>query len=200
MIIAGQVGPQVVADGAQVPPRLDRSGAEIVQELHGRYYEQTYRGNMFSAPNSPAQAYSVGLSTTYTGLLIYNPVGSKVNLVPNKVKLALSVAPVAIASIGLLAGFSATGGVTAVTTSAVVTNNVIGSPKGTGLAYSSCTIVTPVWLFQLYDGFTAGAFPNPTQPVDLEGLFIIPPGGFIGIGALTAVTGFGSIAWEEVPL
>jgi hypothetical protein len=38
------------------------------------------------------------------------------------------------------------------------------------------------------------------QIADLGGLIIIPPGGFVAIGALTAVTGFGALVWEEQPI
>lgn len=195
-----QVGPQQLADGVSGLPRIGKLGDQIVSELHGRYYEATVRGNMFSAANQAAQAVSVALATTYTGLCLYNPVGSGKNLVPTKVKYALSVAPAAIATIGLIAGFSATGGVTAQTAKLNPTSNIIGGAPGVGIALNQATIVTPTWLAQLYDGFTAAALPNPTMPVDLEGAFIIPPGGFIAIGALTAVTGLGFIAWEEVPI
>lgn len=194
-------GPARYASGAQAQPRGGNDGDTIVTELHARYAEQMMRGNSFSAANPAAQAVSVALATTYTGLVLYNPVNSGVLLVPTKVKFALSVAPAGIATIGLLAGFLATGGVTAQTTKLTVQSNQIGGSKAaSGIALSAATITTPTWLQQLYDGFTAAALPAPTLPVDLEGLYGILPGGFIGVGALTAVTGLGSIAWEEIPL
>lgn len=203
MDLMGEVGPQAgsAADGTPLIWRMGRTGDGIVSELHGRYFEQMRTGRMYSAANQAAQAVSVALATTYTGLMLYNPIGSGKILVPNKVKYALSVAPAGIATIGLLAGFSATGGVTAQTTKLTVQNNQIGnSAAGVGIALSAATITTPTWLQEMYDGFTAAALPAPTVPVDLEGLYGILPGGFIGVGVLTAVTGLGSIAWEEVDL
>jgi hypothetical protein len=197
------VGPTALnaADASPIRARCGRTGDQVVTELHARYFEQAYRGASFSAANQAAQAVSVALATTYTGILLYNPVGSGKILVPTKIKYALSVAPAAPATIGLIAGFSATGGVTAQTVKLGIQSNQIGnSGVGVGLALSSATIVTPTWLFQLWDGFTAAALPAPQVPVDLEGSFVIFPGGFIGIGALTAVTGLGSISWEEVLL
>lgn len=199
--VAGQVGPQTLQDGATQVFRQEKSGGQVIQQLHGRYYEQGYRGNVFSAANQAAQAVSAALATTYTGILLYNPPGSGVNLVPLKVKFALSVAPVAVATIGLLGGWAATGGVTAQTTKLNTQSSNIGNTGGSkGIALSAATIVTPTWIKQLYDGFTAAALPAPTPPVDLEGMIQIAPGGFLGIGALTAITGLGSIFWEEVPL
>lgn len=199
MIVTGNVGPGLAADGAQNGPlRQGHTFELIVQELHGRYAEAMARGLIFSAANPAAQAVSAALATTYTGLLLYNPLGSGKILVPLKVKFALSVAPAAIATLGLISGVQAAAptGLTAL----IARSNQIGN-AGTpvGLAYSAATIATPVWHQQLLDGFTAAALPAPTQPVDLEGMIGILPGGFLAIGALTAVTGLGSIAWEELP-
>ena len=197
--ITGQVGPQVAQDGANATARQGKSAELIVQELHGRYFEQVYRGNVYSAANQAAQAVSAALATTYTGLLLYNPIGSSVILSLLKVKFALSAAPAAIATIGLISGFQ-TAVPTGLTALAVRNNQVGNAQTGVGLAYSAATINTPVWMQQLEDGFTAAALKSPTPPVDLEGSIIIKPGGFVAIGALTAITGLGSIMWEEVPL
>jgi hypothetical protein len=199
----GQVGVQQNASGS-VPLQGFRQlpqGDMSVSELHPRYFEQGRYGNVYSAANQAAQAVSVGLATTYTGLMLYNPVGSGVMLVPTKLKFALSAAPAAISTLGLIAGFAANGGVTAQTTKLINQSSQIGNPSvGKGIALSAATIATPTWLFELLDGFTAAAFPAPTVPVDLEGIYQIMPGGFIAIGALSAITGLGSIAWEEVPI
>jgi len=129
--------------------------------------------------------------------MLYNPLGSGKILVPLKVKYALSVAPAAIATLGLIQGVqsAAPTGLTALT---VRSSQIGNSITGAGVAYSAATIATPIWAMQLWDGFTAAALPSPTQPEDLGGLFQILPGGFLAIGALTAVTGLGSIYWEEI--
>ena len=195
------VGPQLGADGTQLGLRGGHTGEVVFQELHGRYAETMARGAMFTATNQAAQAVSAALATTYTGLLVYNPPNSGVLVAVNKVKFALTVAPAATAAMGLISGFAAGGGVTTGTTLATVNSNQVGSAKKpSALAYSAATIVTPVWLTDLLDGFTAAALPAPTPPIDLEGAYGIAPGGFIAIGFLTAVTGLGSISWEELPL
>lgn len=195
----GQVGPQTVGDGTSPVARMGKSAELVIQQLHGRYFEQMYRGNIYSAANQSAQAISAALATTYTGILLYNPVGSGKILVPLKLKYALSVAPAAIATIGLLAGFSNTGGVTTQTTNLTIQSTQIGNLSvGVAKCLSAATIVTPTWIQEMVDGFTAAALPAPSPIVDLEGLYGILPGGFLGIGALTAVTGLGSMTWEEV--
>ena len=201
MQLQGIVGEQKNSSGV-APPGLRQlaQGDVAMSELHARYFEQGRAGNMFSAASQAATSVSAGLATTYTGMLLYNPVGSGVILVPNKVKYSLAAAPAASANIGLIAGFAATGGVTAQTTRLINQSSQIGSTNiGKAIALSAATIVTPTWLFELYDAFTAAAFPAPTLPVDLEGVYQILPGGFIAIGATTANSGLGSIVWEEVP-
>lgn len=185
--------------GQSAQLRAAASGELVTIDGHARYQEAVYQGNMYSAANQAAQAVSIALATTYTGLMLYNPIGSQIKLVMNKAKFALTVAPAAIASIGLISGFqtAAPTGLTAVS----VRSNLIGnSATGSGLAYSAATIATPVWTAQLVDGFTAAALPAPSPVTDLEGLYVILPGGFVAFGALTAVTGLGWISWEEIPL
>lgn len=202
MRMEGQVGPSAAnaADGSSIAFRQGHTGEAIIQQLHGRYFEAMSRGNLFCAANQAAQAISVALATTYTGLCLYNPVNSGKILVPLKIKYALSVAPAAIATLGLISGYAATGGVTAETTALTARSTQIGNDaRPQGRVLSAATIVTPVWLQQIQDGFTAAALPNPTLLTDVEGIFGILPGGFIAVGALTAVTGFGSMVWEELP-
>lgn len=195
-----QVGPAIYGDGLSKPMRGGKSGEGIVGQLHARYFEAGYRGALFSAANQAAQAVSVGLATTYTGLLLYNPLNSGKILVPSKLKFGLSVAPVGIGNIGLIQGYSGNGGVSAQTTKLTVQSSQIGNAvAGVGICLSAATIATPTWAFQLWDGFTAAALPAPQPPIDLDGIFQIYPGGFLAIGALTAITGLGAIVWEEVP-
>ena len=202
MQLQGLVGEQRNSNGVSpVGLRQLPQGDLAVSELHARYFEQGRAGNVFSAASQAATSVSAGLATTYTGLLLYNPVGSGVMLVPSKVKYALSAAPAAAANIGLIAGFAPAGGVSALTTRLANQSSQIGNASiGKAIALSAATITTPTWLFELYDAFTAAAFPSPTPPVDLEGIYQILPGGFIAIGATTAVSGLGVIVWEEVPI
>lgn len=197
----GQVGPQSGNDGAQLPVRQGNSGEVIVQNLHGRYYEQVMRGNVYGASNQAAQAISVALNTTYTGLCLSNPLNSGKNLVLLSVGYALTVAPVAIASIHLIGSSSPSTNVTH--TAAVSPVNMLLGNSGTASAKvdSQATIPTPIYLMSLMGGFTAGALPSsPNALFDIAGQIVIAPGGFVAIGALTAVTGIGSFTWEEVAI
>ena len=199
MRLRTQAGPQALGRNSEGDVRAGNTGEVMVSEFLPPYAQGVLDGNVYSAANQAAQAVSVALATTYTGLLVYNPIGSGVILIPRLVKFALSVAPAAIASIGLISGVqsAAPTGLTALN----VRNNQIGNAgSGKGLAYSAATIATPIWQQQLVDGFTAAALPAPSPLVDLKGDVVLLPGAFLAIGALTAVTGLGSISWQETPL
>lgn len=199
-----KVGPQKNADGSKNILRADRTGAQIVADGHGRYTEAVLRGNVFIAHNVAAQAVSVGLATTYTGLMLSNPHGSGKLLALLAAQFAISVAEVAIATQHLIGGVSQTG-VTHTTPLAApgIQNAYLGGGAGAvGKVDSAATIPTPGYIAALRSGFTAGALGGPGmgQLADLGGLIIIPPGGFVGIGALTAITGFGMLVWEELDI
>lgn len=198
---SGIVGPGFAAKGTSPSFRQENTGGLVVSKYLADYAQAAIDGVTFSAANQAAQAVSAALATAYTGLLLYNPVNSGVIVVPKLTKFALSVAPVAIATLGLIGGFSATGGVTVQTTKLISQSGIIGNTStGKAIALSSATITTPTWVKHIEDGFTAAALPAPTPIVDLRGDFVLMPGAFIAIGALTAVTGLGSITWDELPL
>jgi hypothetical protein len=169
----------------------------------GGYEQAARKGRLYGAMNQAATAYSVALTTTYTGIVLSNPAGSKFNLEVKFAALALTVAPVAVASIMLFGGWLAAG-ITVHTTPLVPFNMGVGSTfltvgLGSGLADAAATLVgTPTWMVPMAGGFTAAALDNPILPFDLKGSVTVYPGGYFGIGALTAVTGFGGIVWEEI--
>jgi hypothetical protein len=199
-----RVGPTYGGSGTAAPFRGDLTGAQAVTDAHGRYAEAARRGFLQIAHNVAAQAVSVGLATTYTGLCLSNPLGNTKNLELLGAGFAFSVAQVAVASLHVIGGYSATANVTHTTPLAApgIQNCLLGTgPASSMKADSAATIPTPGYLLPLMGGFTAGAFAaSPLTWVDVGGLLVIPPGGFICLGALTAVTGFAGFAFEEVPI
>ena len=149
MLAEIRVGSIIGADGSVQPGRADRSGALVATDAHGRYAEAARLGNLFSASNVAAQAVSVALTATYTGLCISNPLGNTKNAVLLGAMFALTVAPAAIASLHLIAGYSAVANVTHTTplASPGIQNNLIGTgPASTMKADSAATIVNPNYL------------------------------------------------------
>lgn len=179
---------------------VSRQGDLAIQQGGADYQEAALRGTLFNASNTAAQAVSVALATTYTGLCLSNPPNSKFNLVLLGCNYALSVAPAAISSLHLIAGYSTTE-VTHTTPGTIKSNIIGGIADSVAKVDTAATISTPTYLISLGSGFTAAALYGTTPSwIDLKGQFIIPPGGFVAIGALTAVTGFGSFTWAEIPI
>ena len=207
--IVGQ--PAAGANNALLNGRAGQLGDAIVSELHGRYYETTYRGNVFLLSVSTAAAvtaYAGGAAGTPM-LALFNPVGSGRNLVILKASFANVVAASAggTATFGLYFGTTAT--ITQATTVApwsMATQQQSGS-VATGfrnVALTSGSAASNVIaLGSYYWATAAGAALVSGGPVDLEGSVIIPPGAYVALGgsaALTSATWIGSIMWEEVPV
>ena len=158
---------------------------------------------MFFAATQAGQTTTVGLATTYVGLVLSNPLGSQVNLVPNKVSFGWGVIAAAVDTVGLAVGFSGTTNVTH-TTPVTPRSTYFGiGPTPIGLTDTSATLPTaPV--YAMFFGNTPTATTNPNGGVfDLEGSIIIPPGGYI-LTATTAASAaaafFASISWEEIQI
>src|SRR6266851_3007386 len=96
--IAGQVGPQVVGDGSASTFRQGRSAEQVITELHGRFYEQNFRGNLFSGGMgmtsiSNATYTTATLGNTVTAVAgVWNPNTALVNLVILQAVLTVSQA------------------------------------------------------------------------------------------------------------
>lgn len=192
------------ATGTPVPLTADPSGAQRISVAHGKHYDAVRQGAVFVAHNVAAQAVSVALATTYTGLVLSNPIGNTRYLILLGAQYALSVAPAAIASLHLIGGYSATNVVhtTPLAAPGIQCALLNGSVNAASAKVdSAATIPTPGYIWPLVSGFTAAALPSMSPSfLAIDGMLVIPPGGFVAIGALTAVTGFGAFCWEEVPI
>lgn len=105
MIVQTQTGPSYQQNGALAALRGGKQGDGIVSELHGRFYEQTYNGNIYvgglgsssgvaaitNATYTVADGFSATLATAATAtpiLGIWNPASSTVNAVILQASLA----------------------------------------------------------------------------------------------------------------
>jgi hypothetical protein len=210
MIIQGQIGALAssasLPSGQQAVVRQGNMGDVIVSELHGRYYESAYRRASFLAANPTgvtSTAVTSGTTTAITGISLFNPINSLVNLVINKVGYMISVAPAAVMPMFLAVGYNATTAA-ATTTALTVRNAYVGiGASGHGTPYSVATAATaPNFTHALGTVFTTLTTNGPTL-IDLEGSVILPPGAYAYVTSTVAsgASGFfGSISWEEVPL
>lgn len=213
MQVLNQVGPvaQTVSIGSasMAPQRAGNMGDLVVSELQSRYYENTYRRNKFYGSNGATPSVTtVALATTYTGLCLYNPAGSPVNVVIDKVGYSFLVAFPAASTIGLLVGYSAAGITTAGAAASPGASSFIGvGPASYGKCALSATLVGTPYLHTVFgEGYTGAVTTEAQgslQTIDLEGSVILPPGAYAAIYTST-VSGAASLAasfqWSEVPV
>jgi len=215
------VGVQNQADGAQmVQARGGRQGELITSQLHGQYYEQTMRGNLFS--NGPValtalSANTISLTATTTPILgVYNPLGSGVNAVILRAALAAGINNAGATGPGIFVWASSTGNNALTTGSTPV-------PRLLGGAASKCKGVAGVALTGLSSNLVvahSAEFPSPTvittaavstaiqTPTtmyveEINGAFIVPPGGILALlntVSTTTISAHGQLLWEEVPI
>lgn len=226
--ISGQVGAQNNADGAtNTPIRQGRQGDATVSELHGRFYEQCSRGNMYSAGMSASalSATTVGLTATSTPILgLWNPATSTVNLVISQASITYYAntlsAPV---SPGPFVWASSTGN-NAISTGTIPFNRKTLTSAGSstktfvGGATALTGLTSNLVIFEGADlaspgSLTYGTIVAPTASSNtlvgsvgiqnFDGSLIVPPGGVLALLNVTSSTTFtvaGRILWEEVPV
>lgn len=222
-----QVGPQLAGDGAPVPIRAGRLGDQIVSELHGRFYEQVYRGNVYSIGCSVTalSANTITLSATSTPILgLWNPSTSSVNLVLLQCMLTVAAntltAPVPP---GVFVWASSVANTVISTGSAPFNRKTLASAGSQAKAFPGGVALTGltnnVVIFEGADlpnlsgltnagtitaqtttsNATAGAFGVQ----NFDGSLIVPPGGVLSLLNTTSTTTYsvsGRLLWEEVPV
>lgn len=202
-----QVGPQTASDGSIVNPRAGRSGEAVTASLHGAYHEPTFRSTLFNGA-IVGQVTTVGLATTYTGLVLSNPITSSVGLSVLQAGYGFIVAFAAGAQVGLFAGYNITTNVTHTTPVTPRNQRFIGSAGlGSGLLDSAATLPTAPTLNTIFGAGLTGAITTTPMGLGgvltLDGSIFLPPGAYCGFYTSTAsgtAGGAFSFTWEEIPL
>lgn len=224
--IAGQVGPQTLSDGAGTTPlRQGKSGEAVFQELHGRFYEQNYRGNVFSGGMTLTSISNVTFTSATLGATgtpvvgVWNPSSSTVNLVILQAVLGITfTAATNTGGAPFVWGMSV--GNTVISTGAAPFSRKTLSAAGsqakdmTGVALTGLTNNLVVRGASALGGgssfggsFVGTAVGQATIFVpsaeNIDGAIIVPPGGVLSLMATTtpvAHSAASMILWEEVPL
>jgi len=211
--IQGQVGPQNLQDGAVRTLRIDRQGSGNVSELHGRFYEQTFRGNVYvggmaltslvAATFTVADALSgtlgtAALSTPIVGL--WNPSTSGVNAVILQAIVSQILTAATSTGTGPLIWVSYAGQVAAISTGLnPVNRKTFASPGGsvmknlagvaltglqnTGVSLFASAMPVDTTNFS-FVGTAAGAMTFAGPFIEnVDGSIIVPPGGVLGLFA-----------------
>lgn len=223
MLVQGTTGPVNFGDGVNPPLRQGRQGDVVVSELHGRYYEQNYRSNVYFSGHTALTALSantITLTATTTPILgVWNPASSTVNLVllqamlnvvannltsgagPGAFVWAVSSGNGAISTgltpynaKSLIAAGSQARGFAGATALTGLTNNLVIA-KGSVLPSPSGLTYTTL--------ASTALLPAYAGVENFDGLIIVPPGGVFALLNTVSSTVFsaaGALTWEEVPV
>ncbi len=217
MVDVTQVGPVNAADGGQINMRSGRQGDAIVSQLHGRYYENVSRGNV----------YALNLSVTTTGVsagniitaaaaastqfAIWNPATSGVNV--SLLYFYFGITSGTIVGGPLFHSYFGTTLPTIASTGNLPVNCLLGnttgpaartvtSAAGTALTGGSALLtLRPSTI--AYSAGTYASLAGTLQSEEIQGSIVIKPGGGwvpCLAAAGTSVLGTWGVVWEEVPV
>jgi hypothetical protein len=209
--LTGVVGPQgPLADGGIAAPlRQGKFGEASVSELQPRYYEQSYRGNVFFAANQAAATFAAnGLTTSSAvGLCVYNPPSSTKNIVPLQFEVLVTNVVTNTPDVQILAVVSsAFSNAVPVSATAITPQSTLGPGKASSIAICAQSLTfaanTVIWkgLFNAYVTTTvAAAIPTENYSfLEVAGSLIIPPGTGMAMICSNASTGILSATWMEL--
>lgn len=213
------VGERNAADDTNPFQRGGRQGDTIVSELHGRFYEQNYRGHLFSigATVTALSANTISLSSTTTPIVgVWNPSTSLYSLV-------IAQAAITCVSNNLTSGagpgvfvWASSIGNTAITTGSTPFCRSTLASSGSiakGFPFVALTGLTNnLVIFEEADfpapsGLTYTTIGSTALMVSYQGVqnfdgsLIVPPGGVLALLNTTSSTTFSvtsRLLWEEV--
>lgn len=225
--ISGLIGEVNVSDGAAPTARFGRQGDLIVSELHGRFYEQAIRGNLYSGGMTLTSIANVTFTTGTVGATatpivgVWNPMNSGYNLVILQAYLDIVVTNATNTGPGGLVWSISTGNtLTVIGTGAVPFNNKTLAATGSiaknmaGAALTGLTTNLAVLRGSSLGGGSLANFsfvgtavgqvtPHAGAIENIDGSIIVPPGGILGLfGTTTPVahSATSGLLWEEVPV
>lgn len=225
-LMQGNVGPQVLGEGAQsVVARMARSGEQVITNLHGRYAEQALRGNIYTAGMSLTSISNATFTiattdATATPIIgLWNPANSGVNAVILRAYLGVSTTALQATGPGGYTWMVATGN-SAITTGINPFRTSTLQQSGSACkAYANTALTGKTGTLAAMRGsslcggsagayaFLATAVAMQTQHVaqyeDIEGSIIVPPGGVLSLQCNTtpvAHSATSGLLWEEVPV
>jgi hypothetical protein len=223
MLVQGATGPINLQDGVNPPLRQGRQGDVVVSELHGRFYEQAYRGNVYFGGHTSLVALSantITLTATTTPILgLYNPSSSNTNLVLLQAMLnVVSSNLTSGAGPGVFVWATSVGNAAVSTGSTPFNSRTLVAAGSQGRFFAGATALTgltnnlaivagsalpsPSGLTYTTLASTA-LLPSYSGVENFDGSIIIPPGGVIALLNTTSSTVFsaaGRLTWEEVPV
>lgn len=168
--------------------------------------DQNLAGNVFCAANV-ASKNVIAVTTSMTGVILYNPAGSGKKFVIISAGWCWVTAPTAVDNIGLaLAAPNVTvpaATLTAIGSGVLKADGTGNADNSKALAYEAAVLpVAPVIVRWSFGAVYASAAGNsPYTCIDyVNGALVLVPGAVLTFAAVTTTAaGMGSICWAEVP-
>lgn len=193
-----------------------KAGEGIVTELHGKYYTQNYRGNVFNygTPLAGVTLTTTGSTTQTFG--IFNPAGSNRLIVPTKCRVGFVGATGTVTALawctktGLGASVAGTSPFATATYVTAINANTSGQfigSQGVGKLFSTCTLDAAPTVSRWFGASwgaplatTAAIFPMLVD--EFDGDLIIGPGSALFLAGATAPGAAAdiSLTWYEAPV
>jgi hypothetical protein len=204
-------------DGTSATVNIGRANEALVAELHGKYFTQNYRGNVFIGSTSTTGVVIPIATTKAPVYTIWNPAGSGKLCVPLTTLISYNATTAVLG--GLIWTATTNAGSQVGATAPIVTFSAqatpisanLGAGKGSQMKFAndaSTVSITAAASFYRDTGVTVtattvGAIISGWQwRDDWDGTGIIPPGNAIHLMGSTAValTAVISTVWAEIPL
>lgn len=224
--IKGQVGPATLQDGAEHELRIGKTAEMVMQELHGRFYEQNYRSAIYSDGMAATSISAATFTAATTGATatpitgVWNPSTSPVNLVILQAVVSVSQTALQATGPGAFAWLTSVGnGALSLGSTPLNRKSLVQSgsyAKGlSGIALTGLTNALAVRFASSLGGGSAigtaflatqaGAqsVQAPGNVENFDGGLIVPPGGVVALMCSITPVGHSAasgIVWEEVPL
>lgn len=203
LVIMGETGPRIAADGAMQEVRLGRTGELVTTDAHGRVHEAAVRGAVFAATTAVAGvAPGTALSTT-PPMALWNPPNSGVVLSVLRTRLGFVSGTLGAGTV-VYAAVSSQQTVPATGTELVPSPTNLSAKKASGRAFQGSTVAsTPTILLPAFVLGTTPTTPAAAATVDdVAGEIVVSPGTCLvmqGVAAAgtTPLVLFG-LTWEEI--
>ena len=186
--------------GSLVPANVSR-GALLTNASGGKYAEAALAGRLFSTANVNVLATSTTLNVTFTGLGLYNPIGSGKLIVMHEFGYAWDTAG---AATGIVLALAVTDTTNTTAMHADLTIECARPNYDTSVCFATeaATIAAPTIVKIVSQHATAATttFVSLPRVIDLAGCIILPPGQTLVTDTTLADTAQFSFLWEEIDL
>lgn len=225
MLVQTSVGPTTNSDGTYPVLRGGKQGEVIASQLHGRYYEQNYRGKLFSGGmvlttiSNAVFTVATTDATTKAIVGIYNPLSSGVNCVVLQAIVNVIMTAATNTGCGGFTWQTATNQ-SAISTGAAPFNRSTLLATGSSTKDLSGVAVTGLVgamvnrqasaigggssaNFSFVGTAVGDATVNVAGIENFDGSLIVPPGGVLLLSANTTPVAHSAVSamlWEEVPV